>query len=77
MNNLLPLPVLLPLLGAGLALILGRHPRAQRAVSSSVLLIVVVHSASVQDRAGATLGVILARAGVPEFRVDLGRRRLR
>ena len=45
-NNLLPLPVLLPLLGAGLALILGRHPRAQRAVSSSVLLIVVVVAAT-------------------------------
>jgi multicomponent Na+:H+ antiporter subunit D len=45
-NNLLPLPVLLPLLGAGLALILGRHPRAQRALSSSVLLMVVVVAAS-------------------------------
>jgi multicomponent Na+:H+ antiporter subunit D len=45
-NNLLPLPVLLPLLGAALALILGRHPRAQRAVSSSVLLMVVVVAAS-------------------------------
>ena len=42
MNNLLPLPVLLPLLGAGLALVLGRQPRAQRAVSSIVLLSVVV-----------------------------------
>lgn len=42
MNNLLPLPVLLPLLGAGLALVLGRQPRAQRAVSSIVLLAVVV-----------------------------------
>ena len=44
MNNLLPLPVLLPLLGAGLALVLGRQPRAQRAVSSIVLLAVVVVS---------------------------------
>ena len=41
MNNLLPLPVLLPLLGAGLALVLGRHPNAQRIVSTTVLLIVV------------------------------------
>ncbi len=46
MNNLLPLPVLLPLLGAGLALILGRHPRAQRALSTTVLLLVVVVAAS-------------------------------
>jgi len=45
MNNLLPLPVLLPLLGAGLALVLGRQPRAQRAVSSIVLLAVVVVAA--------------------------------
>ncbi len=42
MNNLLPLPVLLPLLGAGLALVLSRYPRAQRAVSASVLVAVVV-----------------------------------
>ena len=34
MNNLLPLPVLLPLLGAGLALALNRRPRAQRLVST-------------------------------------------
>ena len=36
MNNLLPLPVLLPLLGAGLALVLGRYPKAQRATSATV-----------------------------------------
>ena len=36
MNNLLPLPVLLPLLGAGLALALNRRPRAQRVVSTLV-----------------------------------------
>ena len=34
MNNLLPLPVLLPLLGAGLALALNRRPRAQRVVAT-------------------------------------------
>ncbi len=37
MNNLLPLPVLLPLLGAGLALALNRRPHAQRVVASVAL----------------------------------------
>ena len=46
MNNLLPLPVLLPLLGAGLTLVLGRHPRAQRATSTAVLLVVVMVAAT-------------------------------
>nr|WP_218843994.1 Na+/H+ antiporter subunit D [Naumannella cuiyingiana] len=39
---MLPLPVLLPLLGAGLALALSRWPRAQRAVSVVVLLAVLI-----------------------------------
>ncbi len=38
---LVPFPVLLPLLGAGLALCLSRRPRAQRAVTVAVLLAVV------------------------------------
>ncbi|MCW2811744.1 MAG: mrpD [Friedmanniella sp.] len=42
MNNLVPLPVLLPLIGAALALALNRHPRAQRAVSTTVMTAVVV-----------------------------------
>ena len=37
MNNLLPLPVLLPLLGAGLTLALNRRPRAQRLVATLAL----------------------------------------
>ncbi|MFC7620870.1 Na+/H+ antiporter subunit D [Microlunatus sp. GCM10028923] len=41
MNNLLPLPVLLPLVGAGVALALSRHPRIQRVVSTAVLLLVL------------------------------------
>src|SRR6476620_6787682 len=41
MNNLLPLPVLLPFIGAGLALALGRHPRAQRAISTIVMVLVI------------------------------------
>jgi len=36
-NNLLPLPVLLPLLGAGLALALNRRPRVQRVVAATAL----------------------------------------
>ncbi len=38
---LAPLPVLLPLLGAAAALLVGRHPRVQRAVSIAVLAGVV------------------------------------
>jgi len=38
MNNLLTVPVLLPLLGAALTLLLGRRPRAQRLASLVVLL---------------------------------------
>ena len=41
MNNLLTIPVLLPMLGAALTLILGRRPRSQRAVSILVLMGVV------------------------------------
>ena len=41
MNNLLTIPVLLPMLGAALTLILGRRPRTQRLVSILVLLGVV------------------------------------
>ena len=33
MNNLLPLPVLLPMFGAAMTLLLGRRPRLQRLVS--------------------------------------------
>ncbi|HLR94628.1 MAG TPA: Na+/H+ antiporter subunit D [Jiangellaceae bacterium] len=42
MNALLvPLPVMLPLFGAGLALALGRYPRVQQLISVAVLTIVV------------------------------------
>ncbi len=40
MNNLLPLPVLLPMFGAALTLLLGRRPRLQRAVSIVTLVAV-------------------------------------
>lgn len=42
---LVALPVLLPLLGAGLALVMGRHPGRQRVVSLTVLSAMVVVSA--------------------------------
>ena len=45
MNNILALPVLLPLLGAALTLVLGRRPRAQRTASISVLSVSVVIAA--------------------------------
>ncbi|HEV2931116.1 MAG TPA: Na+/H+ antiporter subunit D, partial [Propionibacteriaceae bacterium] len=41
MSNLVPLPVLLPLLGAALTLALNRRPRAQRVVSTFVMLAAV------------------------------------
>ncbi|GAA4697039.1 Na+/H+ antiporter subunit D [Nocardioides nanhaiensis] len=40
-SALVPLPVALPLLGAGLSLVLGQHPRIQRWVSITVLLAIV------------------------------------
>ncbi|WP_340539615.1 Na+/H+ antiporter subunit D [Nocardioides sp. GXZ039] len=55
MTSLVPLPVLLPLLGSGAALMLFRFPRAQRLVSVNVLALVVVVSAIllvVADREG-------------------------
>ncbi|UMG92760.1 Na+/H+ antiporter subunit D [Nocardioides sp. TF02-7] len=46
MSWLVPLPVLLPLAGAGLTLVLSRRPGLQRAVSTSVLTAVVVIAAT-------------------------------
>ncbi len=43
--TIIPLPVLLPLLGAGLTLVLARRPTLQRAVSVTVLSAVVVIAA--------------------------------
>jgi multicomponent Na+:H+ antiporter subunit D len=45
-NELIPLPVILPLLGAGLTLMLSRRPALQRAVSVTVLSVVVVVAAT-------------------------------
>jgi multicomponent Na+:H+ antiporter subunit D len=45
-NALVPLPVILPLLGAGVTLMVSRQPRLQRAVSTTVLSVVVVVAAT-------------------------------
>ena len=45
MNLLVPLPVILPLFGAGAALMLSRRPGAQRLVSISVLAAIVAIAA--------------------------------
>jgi multicomponent Na+:H+ antiporter subunit D len=46
MTSLVPLPVLLPLLGAGAALMLSRRPRAQRAITVGVLVAIAVIAAA-------------------------------
>lgn len=54
---LAPLPVLLPLLGAACTLLVGRHPRTQRAVSLVVLTAVLAVSVALllqADESGAT-----------------------
>ncbi len=51
MNQLVLVPVLLPLLGAGLCLVLGRSARAQRIVSIIVLTVVVVTAVTLLVRA--------------------------
>jgi multicomponent Na+:H+ antiporter subunit D len=69
---LVPLPVALPLLGAGASLVLGRYPRAQRWVSIAVLLGIVAVAAVLLVRVDAegtqtqwiggwpeTLGIVL------------------
>ncbi|GAB2866008.1 Na+/H+ antiporter subunit D [Nocardioides pacificus] len=45
MNEMVPLPVILPLLGAGATLVLSRHPTAQRAVSFTTLVAVAAIAA--------------------------------
>ncbi|WP_019873890.1 Na+/H+ antiporter subunit D [Sporichthya polymorpha] len=51
MNVLVPLPVLLPLFGAGAALALSRHPKIQRAITVVVLSAIVVLAAALMVRA--------------------------
>ncbi|WP_127794556.1 Na+/H+ antiporter subunit D [Agromyces sp. LHK192] len=70
---LVPLLVLLPLLGAATALILGRHRRAQMAVSTSVLAAVAAIAAvllAIVDRTGAGI-VVAVGAWEPPFGIVL------
>ena len=56
MNALLPLPIVLPLLGAGLSMIVGKSRAAQRTVSIAVLSAVMVCAFAILwevDRNGA------------------------
>lgn len=67
--SLVPLPALLPLLGAGTTLVLSRHPRAQRTVSLVVLTVVVALAATLlvatTTGPGAPIVVTLASWPVP------------
>ncbi|WP_394553268.1 Na+/H+ antiporter subunit D [Agromyces sp. MMS24-JH15] len=73
MTALVPLVVLLPLLGAAVALILGRHRRAQMAVSASVLAAVAVIAAVLLGAVDATgAGLTVAIGGwEPPFGIVL------
>lgn len=65
MNALVPLPVVLPLLGAGLALVLGRSARAQRIVSLVVLSGIVVIAAVLLARADSAGPQVVEVGGWP------------
>ncbi|NIZ89745.1 Na+/H+ antiporter subunit D [Kineosporiaceae bacterium B12] len=60
---MLPLPVVLPLFGAGLTLALAHRPRAQRTISVSVLSIVL---------AAAVTMLVLTDRGAGTYSVDVG-----
>src|SRR5688500_20333073 len=62
---LAPLPVLLPLLGAAGALLVGRHPRPQRALSLLVLTVVLAVSVALLLQADAEGATSVAVGGWP------------
>lgn len=62
---LAPLPVLLPLLGAAGTLLVGRHPRTQRAVSLAVLTAVLVVSVLLLVQADAHGATSISVGGWP------------
>jgi multicomponent Na+:H+ antiporter subunit D len=62
---LAPLPVLLPLLGAAATLLVGRHPRTQRAVSLGVLAGVLAVSVALLLLADATGASAVSVGGWP------------
>ncbi len=57
---LAPLPVVLPLLGAAVALVLGRYPTAQRVVSVGALVAVVAVAGMLLARADASGSIAVA-----------------
>ncbi|WP_434739863.1 Na+/H+ antiporter subunit D [Micromonospora sp. SH-82] len=63
MNWLVPLPVVMPLLGAGLALMLAGRPRAQRLVSLTVLTATVAVAATLLLRTTVDGPLVLAVGG--------------
>ncbi len=72
MTQLVALPVLLPLLGAGVCLVLGRSARAQRIVSVVVLAAVVATAATLLVRADSLGPQSLTVAGWgPEIGITL------
>ena len=66
MSALVPLPVLLPILGAGLSLVLGQHPRLQRWVSVVVLASIVVIAGVLMVAADTEGPQVLWIGGWPE-----------
>jgi multicomponent Na+:H+ antiporter subunit D len=62
---LVPLPVLLPLLGAAATLLVGRHPRMQRAISIGVLAAVLAVSVALLLQADAHGAEAVAVGGWP------------
>ncbi|MFC0508629.1 Na+/H+ antiporter subunit D [Micromonospora costi] len=65
MNRLLPLPVVVPLLGAALTLVLGRWPRLQRAISVGGLATTLAVAAVLLVQAYRHGPVVLAIGGWP------------
>lgn len=65
MSALVPLPVILPLLGAGITLVFGRSARAQRVVSFAVLVAMLVVAAVLLARADAEGPQVVEVGGWP------------
>ncbi len=66
MNNLLTLPVLLPMLGAAITLVLGRRPRAQRGISLAMLAGVIGVSATLAYQTSVSGTQVLWVGGWPD-----------
>lgn len=63
MSYLVPLPVLMPLLGAAVTLMIARHPRAQRAVSLVVLTATVAVAVTLLIQASLGETAVVALGG--------------